>query len=164
MRLVTLGYQDLPLEEYVRALKAQNVGTVIDVRETPWSFKRGFSKAPLRNALKRAGISYVHVKSAGNPSINRKTSRTSAECLSKYRAHLRKNPECLKELKLLIEEADAKGQPACLTCYERMPSNCHRSILVEALCKNIADLEVTHVWQSADYPLDVSERSLPVRV
>src|SRR6202044_2139648 len=71
--LYTLGYQGVDVDTYVRTLKEAGVGIVVDVRETPWSHKRGFCKNILSSELSKAGIEYVHVKSAGNPKENRRT-------------------------------------------------------------------------------------------
>src|SRR5260370_1236139 len=98
MKIFTLGYQGLNLQQYITLLEAADVAVVVDVRETAWSYKPGFSKSPLREGLNRAGIDYIHLKSAGNPSKNRKTARTTKECLSRYRRHLLSNPACLDEL------------------------------------------------------------------
>ena len=65
MVVLTLGYEGIGIQEYVDTLRAHSVGIVIDVRETAWSFKKGFSKAPLAKALASARIDYLHLKSAG---------------------------------------------------------------------------------------------------
>src|ERR1700751_3489217 len=88
LNLYTLGYQGVELDVYVRKLKAAGVGIVADVRETPWSHKRGFCKNILSIELSKAGIDYVHVKSAGNPKENRRTASDMAECLRRYKEYL----------------------------------------------------------------------------
>jgi uncharacterized protein (DUF488 family) len=65
--LYTLGYQGVDVNTYVQRLKAAGAGIVADVRETPWSHKRGFCKNALSSELSKAGIDYIQVKSAGNP-------------------------------------------------------------------------------------------------
>src|SRR5579859_7766943 len=102
MKIFTLGYQGLNLQQYISLLEAADVEIVVDVRETAWSYKPGFSKSPLREGLNGAGIDYIHLKSAGNPSKNRKTARTTKECLSRYRRHLLSTPACLDELCSLL--------------------------------------------------------------
>jgi uncharacterized protein (DUF488 family) len=133
MRLYTLGYQQVSLQDYLQSLVESGIGVVLDVRETAWSYKRGFSKSQLQAALNNVGISYIHVPSAGNPSQNRKTAKSPAECLRRYRKHLNQHPSCINELLVHIKRAAKAGRPACLTCYEKHHSDCHRSILVDAL-------------------------------
>lgn len=161
MLVLTLGYEGISIEEYVASLQAHSVGIVIDVRETAWSFKRGFSKRPLSAALKSAGIEYLHVKSAGNPSKNRRTARSTRECLQRYRRYLGKNPSCLDELIAQIARAHRRGSPACLTCYERLPADCHRSVLLDALRERGLDLSVTHIWLAADDGLELGLEVAP---
>jgi uncharacterized protein (DUF488 family) len=145
MKVFTLGYQGLDLEAYVKRLAESGVGLVLDVREKPWSRKPGFSRFRLEEALTVAGIGYVHVRSAGNPSSNRKTAKNSAECLSRYRQYLRSNGDCLEELLSFIRDADKMGRPACLTCYEKLHTECHRSILLSAISKTCRSLKAVHL-------------------
>jgi len=135
MKLFTLGYQSLSPKIYVRALVNAGVGMVVDVREHAWSQRPAFVKSSLENLLINVGIDYLHVKSAGNPSANRKSARSAKECLSRYREHLLKNSVCVDGLIRVVIEASAAGRPACLTCYERNHAECHRSVLVEELLK-----------------------------
>jgi uncharacterized protein (DUF488 family) len=153
MTLFTLGYQGLTVASYVAALEAAGAGVVLDVREVPWSRKPGFSKSPLAAALDAAGIEYLHVKSAGNPASIRKREASSAEVLDAYREHLRRNPDAVDELLAHIRGAAGRGRAACLTCFERLPAECHRSILVEALLARDPSLEVTHLDADRQLPL-----------
>lgn len=144
-RLYTIGYQGKSLAAYIEALVAVGVGVVVDVREVPWSYKPGFSKAQLERALATADIGYVHVKAAGNPATNRKTAKSVTECLTRYRVHLANNPDCLEVLLLHVRAAARTGKPACLTCFEHLPADCHRSILAEELGRLAPELSTTHL-------------------
>jgi uncharacterized protein (DUF488 family) len=145
LKIFTLGYQGLSSELYVRSLVNAGVGTVLDVREHAWSQRPEFVKSSLRNALLAAGIEYAHIPTAGNPSKNRKTAKSAAQCLSRYRKHLTQNDACLRGLIFVIEAAAKIGKPACLTCYERSYSDCHRSILMEELLKLEPSLNPIHL-------------------
>ena len=145
MRVFTLGYQGLPLDIYTDTLTSAGVGTLIDVRETPWSYNRRYIKSVLKRAMENAEIEYVHLKECGNPSSNRKTATSVKDCLTKYKRHLRKNPDCLIKLLDFIREADKAGRPACLTCFEREPHDCHRTILLEFLIKAGAKMKIEHL-------------------
>jgi len=139
MRVFTLGYEGVSLEAYVRTLVDNGVGIVLDVRETPWSRKPGFSKVELEAALARAGIRYAHVRAAGNPSEIRKSG--SDDVLALYGEYLEAHPKIVDELLVLVEQ-----DRACLTCYESLPSHCHRSVLTDALASRRPDLEVVHLF------------------
>ena len=132
IRAYSLGYQGISLDRYVEVLKANGITTVIDVRETPWSYKPGFSKKPLAERLNADGICYVHLKSAGNPSKNRKMGLPSSSVMDLYRAHLDENPICLTEILALMEQS--RGA-VCLLCYEERPHECHRTIILDTLAE-----------------------------
>jgi uncharacterized protein (DUF488 family) len=137
LNIYTLGYQGVDVPSYVEKLKAAGVGIVADVRETPWSHKRGFCKNILSSELSRAGIDYVHVKSAGNPKANRRTASNLAECLRRYRDYLKENPTGIADLIDVVRTAASRNRTVCLTCFERDVNDCHRSILVDAMRKQI---------------------------
>jgi uncharacterized protein (DUF488 family) len=141
----TLGYQGLDVYTYVRTLRDAGVGVVVDVRETPWSYKRSFCKSALSLELSKAGIEYVHVRSAGNPKENRRTAPTREECLKRYRKHLSSNPEAVTDLMEVIKLAAKRKKSTCLTCYEKEPQECHRSILATALQKSSAKVTAIHL-------------------
>ena len=118
----TAGYEGLSVQQFVRRLRDAQVGTVADVRIVPLSRIPGFSKNVLAAKLKRAGIQYVHVKSAGNPC------RDVDDSLAAYRKHLRKDRSGVIDLQRVIREAVG---PVCLLCFEAEAEQCHRGILVE---------------------------------
>lgn len=157
MKIFTLGYQGATLETYIATLLAAGIGIVVDVRETAWSYKPGFSKSPLKAELERAGIEYIHLKSAGNPSANRKTASSQKECLSRYKKHLKSNPSCLDDLDTLIAEAAQRKKKVCLTCFERQPSDCHRSIILSELAGKLAKILPVHL-KLPEQPAAVSFR------
>jgi uncharacterized protein (DUF488 family) len=145
MTLFTLGYEGISLDTYVRTLVESGVGIVLDVRETPWSRKQGFSKAPLEAALASSGIRYAHLRACGNPSEIRKSGSETSDILARYREHLTDHPKIADDLLILVEQAAEGGRPACLTCFERSPDACHRSVLADALTERRPDLEVVHL-------------------
>jgi len=122
---------------YVSKLKNAGVGIVADVRETPWSHKRGFCKNILKSELSKAGIDYIHVKSAGNPKENRRTAPDMAECLRRYRVYLDDNPAGVVDLIDIVRTAASRNRTVCLTCFEKDVNDCHRSILVEVMTRQI---------------------------
>jgi len=129
--LYTIGYEKRSFDEYVTLLRDAGIGVVIDVRETAWSHKRGFSKNGMTANLAAAGIEYVHAKFAGNPRRIRTESKDHAGMLAGYREHLAASPEILEQLHELVTGYAAAGKRAALTCFERHPDDCHRGILAE---------------------------------
>jgi uncharacterized protein (DUF488 family) len=145
MQIYTLGYQGLSINEYVSSARAAKVGVVLDVRENAWSYRPDYVKSTLAGALAVAGINYIHVSAAGNPAEIRRTAATAEECLSRYRVYLNEHPERVGELYSYVRLAYESGRPACLTCYEHAPHECHRSVLVEALIELDPRIEPIHL-------------------
>jgi uncharacterized protein (DUF488 family) len=127
--VLTLGYQQRTIKEFIGLLVDAGVDVLIDVRETPWSHKPGFSKTALQARLAAAGIEYVHARFAGNPKRIRAKASSHAQCLALYSAHLKENHGVVRELEQLVGTHLGAGRRVCLTCYERHPDDCHRGIL-----------------------------------
>jgi uncharacterized protein (DUF488 family) len=129
--LYTLGYEQRTVAEFVSMLKDAGVGVLVDVRETPWSHKPGFSKRALAEHLAAEGIEYVHAGFAGNPKRLRDRAETGADALALYAAHLSARPGIVDQLDRLVLTCHRQGKRVCLTCLERRPEDCHRSILAD---------------------------------
>ena len=122
--LFTVGYEGRQQGELLAMLAANKVDRVIDIRELPLSRRRGFSKTPLGEALRGAGIEYVHLRIAGNPYRRERNDMPREVLLAKYDAHVDESPEVVREV-----AASARGRRAALLCYEAAPEECHRSRL-----------------------------------
>jgi uncharacterized protein (DUF488 family) len=144
MPLCTIGYEKRSLDEYVDLLLENGVEVVLDVRETAWSHKRGFSKSAFSAGLAAAGIAYVHLRAAGNPKRLRSESTSHSDCLSRYRTHLREHPEVMASLHGALDEHGVTHRRIALTCFERHPEDCHRGILAAAWAEQTGG-EVLHL-------------------
>jgi uncharacterized protein (DUF488 family) len=127
--LLTIGYEKRSIEEYVQLLLDATVDVLLDVRETAWSHKPGFSKSALRDYLAGVGIEYVHAKFVGNPKSLRRQASSHRECLDLYSALVSQNREMLDRFEELVELFHAEGRRVCITCFERHPEDCHRGII-----------------------------------
>ena len=67
-KLYTIGYEGRDIDEFVSLLKDNRITRLIDVREIPFSRKKGFSKSRLNERLQNENIDYVHIKALGSPS------------------------------------------------------------------------------------------------
>lgn len=143
-RVFSLGYQLRTVDEFVGVLREAGVGVVIDVREVPWSRKKGFSKVSLKEALAESGISYEHAKFAGNPKEIRRAAVSHGDCLVSYAAYLDVRPDVVDSLVSLVSGHLDSGRSVCLVCYERHPHDCHRFTLTERL-RAVREVEVVHL-------------------
>ena len=142
MRIFTIGYEGTTVGEFVAALQEAGVQRIIDVRALPNSRRPGFSKTPLRAALAEVGIDYVHLRALGTPADGRAAARAGRHKeLERIYAGQLELPEAIAQGAQMVELAREK--PSALLCYEREPSGCHRSLLLDAVA---ADAEVTHLY------------------
>lgn len=142
-KLFTVGYEGRSVDELLDELRAAGVERLVDVRELPLSRRRGFSKTALGDTLREAEILYVHVKALGNPKPNRERywAGDVEGGAAVYRAHLNNGSRSA-----LIELAESLGDdPACLLCFERDHTVCHRDVIVEELEELAPRLEVSHL-------------------
>lgn len=131
--LCTIGYEGRSLEGYLNILIRDGVTLLCDVRRNPLSRKYGFSKGALSKSCEGVGIRYEHLPELGIASEERRELKTKADynnLFDKY-AHedLSKQINALTKIKMWIE----KGARVALTCYERLPEQCHRHCIAEAI-------------------------------
>jgi uncharacterized protein (DUF488 family) len=130
-KIFTLGYQQRSIDEFIDILRAQQISVLVDVRETAWSHKPGFSKTAFSRALSTAGIEYVHARFAGNPKSLRRTAPTHGICLERYAEYIDGSEDIIDSFDQLITELVAARKRVCLTCFERHADDCHRSIIAD---------------------------------
>jgi uncharacterized protein (DUF488 family) len=145
--LYTLGYQGLSLDAYIDILKEHPVRKVLDVRAAAWSRKPGFIKSTMQEGLGEAGIDYRHLRSAGNPF---RKDEDSDNILEKYREYLIKHPDPLEAIEAEIAQSAKEHASVCLTCFEKDPQDCHRSIISELLLQRDPRLHVIHLGAKSD--------------
>jgi len=142
LKIFTIGYEATTMAEFITALQNAGVERVIDVRALPLSRRPGFSKSPLKVALGEIGIDYVHLKALGTPADGRQAARAGRQDdLERIYADQLELPEAIVAAEQMRELAAEK--PSALLCYEREPSQCHRSLLLSAAA---SDAEIIHLF------------------
>lgn len=140
--IFTIGYEAATMGDFIAALMSAGVKRVIDVRALPLSRRPGFSKSPLRAALAEAGIDYVHLRALGTPPAGREAARKGRhEDLRRIYAGQLELPEAIAQGAQMLELAHER--PSALLCFERDPSSCHRSLLLESVAP---EARVTHLY------------------
>jgi uncharacterized protein (DUF488 family) len=143
MQVFTIGYQGLPLGDMLDMLHAHGITRVVDVRDHAFSMKRGFSKAPLSQALEESGIGYTHLKTLGAPKPVRDHLKMSGDWpvyVIGYLAHLEQQSEALEVLLKIISE-----DQVALLCFEANPLECHRSLITQKLVEQKLVQAVHHI-------------------
>jgi uncharacterized protein (DUF488 family) len=126
--LYVAGYQGRDLDAFVRLVNKHGIVQVIDVREKPTSRRPGFAKTSLTAALGDAGVAYVHVPEADNPS--RHDDAAFDERLRRYNAYLDANPAVIERVRGLV-----RGKTSLLLAFDRDPSVSHRSVLAARIAR-----------------------------
>jgi len=132
---IGVGYEGQTIDSFLTRLRLRDVKTVVDVRLTPLSRKRGFSKRALAEVLDANGIAYLHLPQLGNPKDNRDGfgSVSSPEGLlarERYVALL--ETEAAGEAVDRVVDELRQGTVALL-CFEADEAHCHRHEVLEAI-------------------------------
>jgi len=132
----TIGYEGRTTDSFITSLRAKGIKQVIDVRETPFSRKKGFSKNTLTETLAPEGIDYVHMPKLGSPKVIRDRYRSGGsleQFFQEYSDYVEgQQEELMKLLQLILSKRSV------LMCFEKSHTVCHRSILAKKLSeKNI---------------------------
>ena len=144
--VATIGVYGWTLEEFLDALRAAEVGVVLDVRqrrgvrgsEYAWA-----NSARLQAALAGAGIEYRHRKELAPTTELRQLQyredarlgvgkRSRAELAPEYRERYTREILDRVDLTPIVDELPTHGASA-LMCVERDPEACHRSIVAERM-------------------------------
>jgi len=136
--IYTIGYQYRSIDDFVNILKEHKLNYVIDIRDTPLSYKPGFSKGYLTKHLPEYGIFYKSMPELGIPKVYRKNLKQK-QLWSKYRRLLEKRSSQLDEVITIC-----KTNTPVLMCFEADSNQCHRSILANKLKKQ-KDFMIVHL-------------------
>jgi len=142
-RIYSVGYEGFDVQGLVDRLASSHVAAVIDVRLTPSSRRPGFSRKTFGAALERAGISYHHEPSLGNPADNRDSFRRGdgREGRQRMRELLEHGSDAA--IQRLISRA--RNDRIAVLCVERDHTRCHRSVITELVQEIDPTIEVVRV-------------------
>ena len=140
--ICSIGYEGLSLEAYLNRLIQMNIDVVCDVRKNPLSRKFGFSKNALKNSLEAIGVEYMHFRNLGISSDKRQELNTQSDydaLFDEYeKTTLKEQQQTLSDIKSLI----SSGKRIALLCYEKLPQQCHRTRVLNALLSKSSDIAV----------------------
>jgi uncharacterized protein (DUF488 family) len=142
--IYTAGYAGFDQEGFLAKLELFKVAVVIDIRQKPISRNHDFTRSRLQPFLEQNGIQYLHLQELGVPTEYRdelKKDGDLKEYFKKFRRYLAGQKDTLQKLYKM-----ATQQTCCLLCLEKVPSECHRSVVGDCLMKlNGQKLEVQHI-------------------
>ena len=132
--IATIGYEGSTVEQVIETLKSADVQVLIDVRDVPVSRKPGFSKTALARLLGQGGVDYVHLRALGNPKPGRVAGKHGdMQAFERiFRDHLNGEP-AQQALETALDIASRTR--ACLLCFERDHTRCHRAMVAEEMAR-----------------------------
>jgi len=130
--LLTIGYQGSTLAHVLAALRHAEVAHLVDVRAVPQSRKPGFSKRLLAASVEAAGMRYTHLRGLGTPKAGRDAVRHGevGRMHMIFAAHMQTDQA---QIDLAHAIAIARDERACLLCFERDHTTCHRDIVARLI-------------------------------
>jgi uncharacterized protein (DUF488 family) len=137
--LFTIGYAGLAVAQFLSALQAHAIETVVDVRELPLSRKSGFSKNVLKKHLARKQIHYSHVRELGCPRAIRARHPGRYRSEREWKLFEKAYPKYLAQQGLAVTalgELVTQSRSALL-CVESDPKCCHRTTVTRAVAKRV---------------------------
>lgn len=136
---IGVGYEGQDIQDFVGKLVRRGVTRLVDVRLTPISRKRGFSKTALGNALAEAGIRYEHRRELGNPKSNRAGFGGSevelADAKARYGEMLAsdESQRSLDDLARVVA-----NESVAVLCFEADQRRCHRDVVLDELADRLS--------------------------
>lgn len=144
LSILTIGHSTRTLDEFIDLLKTYGATVVVDVRSVPRSrHNPQFAKEILPNALKLAGVKYIHMPNIGGLRRPKPDSINTAWRNKSFRgyADYMQTKEFTENLLNLI--ALAKENRLVVMCAEALPWRCHRSLIADALL--VRNVKVEHI-------------------
>lgn len=141
--ILSIGYEKRKTDSFLDTLKEYNIQAVVDVRQSAFSRRLDFRKYRLISLLEDSGIEYFHLRNAGNP--HRKTSDDLNECLKLYYDYISDEPKLIDEIVSELNLISRSYPRIAMLCYEKCPSECHRTILLNVLRANNFECSVLEV-------------------
>lgn len=135
--LFTIGYQQRSQEGFLKLLLKNSIAVLIDVRRNPISRKYGFSKSALQEACSKLDIQYEHLPQFGIAKPERSdlsNEQSYRKLFEDYKNNVIPNEEESVEILLAKLSSDKR---IALTCFERDPEQCHRSVLADWIMNRI---------------------------
>lgn len=143
----TVGYSGFSPEEFIAALRSQDISLVADVRSRPYSrYYREFNKEALERTLGREGIRYrSFARELGGMQTDRRYFTEAGYPDFERYARSETFLEGIDRLKNLLN----RGERFSLMCAEKDPYGCHRAILIARYFHD-AGYPVVHLMPGAD--------------
>ena len=140
----TIGYEGATVPAVLDALREAKVELLVDIRAVASSRRPGFAKTALATNVATIGVEYLHLRGLGTPADGRAAARAGkhAEMRKIFLANLA-TEQAQSQLSTLTSIVRG-GRRVCLLCFEADAEHCHRTLVANALAKNLR-VEIVHL-------------------
>lgn len=146
--IFSIGYATKPIELYIEQLQKAKVNVVADIRSVPYSNAfHDYHKEALQKHLHQAGIRYVYLGDELGP--RSKLPEHYDETGQVQFNRLMLSPLFQAGIKRLFAGVE-KGFTIALSCAEKDPAICHRSLLVGWWLNHEANQNITHILHDGE--------------
>jgi uncharacterized protein (DUF488 family) len=132
--ILSIGYEKRKTDSFLDTLKNHKIQAVVDVRQSAFSMRPDFRKYKLISLLKDNEIEYFHLRSAGNP--HRNSTNDLKKCLELYYDYISNESSLIEEIASDLNRISRTYPRIAMLCYEKCPTECHRTILINVLKAN----------------------------
>lgn len=157
--LHTIGYEGSSISDFLTTLSHAGINLLIDVRDVPLSRKSGFSKTALSGWLDKYDIEYLHLKGLGDPKPGRIAAREGRydDFQRIFGTHLK---TVVAQTDMLRGLEAASEKIACLLCFERDHTHCHRHIVGKEMARR-SGFQLVHLKVQSDLKTNLIKRREP---
>lgn len=143
--LYTIGYEGVNLEGFLDCLRRNNISVIADVRNLPFSRKKGFSKTSLSEFLSDNDIDYINYRELGADKKLRDRLKESGDYNTFFKVmavSVLMHKEQLAEINKMV----CDGKNVALMCFEKDFKLCHRKVVALGVKKiNGNGLKIKHL-------------------
>jgi len=142
MAVWTIGYEGLSIDAFLAVLLKEGIQSIIDLRNSPFSRKYGFSYDVLSKRCDDFALKYFHFPEVGIPLELRKQFSDKPALWNIYQTTiLPKTHRSFKSISSICRDL-----PSVLLCFEKDPLDCHRHIVAREV-RRISGLPIFHYDQ-----------------
>jgi uncharacterized protein (DUF488 family) len=144
-RIWTIGHSTRSIDDFIAALKANEIKLVADVRLLPGSKRHPqFNKEALANSLGKSATSYEHFPELGGRRKSKPDSHNTAWRNEAFRgyADYMETKEFQNGIDRVLNLAEQTGRTAIM-CAEAVWWRCHRSLISDFL--KVREIDVIHI-------------------
>lgn len=135
MDLFTIGHSNYEINYFINIVKKYKINCIVDVRSIPYSkYSPQYNKENIKKLLKINKINYIYMRKEFGAMRTAKTLYTKEGYVDFEKVKYDKDFKLgINRVKVGVE----KGYKIAFMCAEKIPSDCHRCILIGRTFKNL---------------------------